>query len=715
MRHILSCLLILTLIIVTPHSAGAQSDPASLVADRVSIRRDAALVAEGNVEVFFQGQSLRATRIIYDRSTDRLLIEGPIVLNDGTGSFIVADQADLSADLTEGVLTSARLVLNQQLQLASTELRRVGGRYTELKSVVASSCQVCASNPTPLWEIRASRVVHDQQERQIFFDNAQFRVGGVPVFYLPRLRMPDPTLKRTAGFLVPRIRTTSGLGTGLKLPYFVTLGPSRDLTVTPYISTKRGRTVELRYRQAFRTGDIELNGALSRDELVPGKTRGYLTAAGNFDLPQNFKLLFRGEVVSDDAYLLDYGLGDKDRLDSRIEITRTRRNEYISGRLIAFKSIRAGENNATLPSIITDMTFHRRFALGEFGGEGGLRFQTHSAYRSSASPLDGNGDGIADGRDLGRASVRLDWSKNWVLPGGVLGAVLGEVTADYYSVRQDAAFGGGSSRLHGAVAMELRWPWVKAGANGATHVIEPMVQLVLSPSGTETLPNEDSALVEFDEANLFALNRFPGSDAVERGARANIGVSWTRIDPAGWTVGVTLGRVVRTDDLGQFSAASGLDGSTSDWLAAVQIALPDGVLMTNRVLFDDNTALTKAEMRLDVNRARYGLSTGYLWVVADPAENRPDPISELVVDGRYNLTDAWVAKVATRYDFQADRATSAGLGLAFRNECVLVDLSLSRRFTSSTSVRPTTDFGLSVDLLGFGSGVQAGPARQCRR
>jgi LPS-assembly protein len=79
------------------------------------------------------------------------------------------------------------------------------------------------------------------------------------------------------------------------------------------------------------------------------------------------------------------------------------------------------------------------------------------------------------------------------------------------------------------------------------------------------------------------------------------------------------------------------------------------------------------------------------------------------------LNGTWTARAASRYDFEAERMAKAGLGLTFKNECLLVDLSLSRRFTSSTSVTPTTDFGLSVELLGFGGGTEAGPARQCRR
>ncbi len=241
----------------------AQDTPdetATLVADEVEIQADSVLVASGNVEVLHKGTRLRAERVTFDSKADRLKIEGPLILTDEQGTRLLADQADLSSDLQDGLLQGARLVLSQQLQLAATEMQRVGGRYTELGRTVASSCQVCAANPTPLWEIRARRVVHDQQARQLYFENAQLRVAGVPVFYLPRLRLPDPTLKRATGFLQPQIRSTSELGTGVGLPYFIALGDSRDLTITPFAATQNAQSLGLRYRQAFETGQIEIEG-----------------------------------------------------------------------------------------------------------------------------------------------------------------------------------------------------------------------------------------------------------------------------------------------------------------------------------------------------------------------------------------------------------------------------------------------------------------------
>jgi LPS-assembly protein len=100
-------------------------------------------------------------------------------------------------------------------------------------------------------------------------------------------------------------------------------------------------------------------------------------------------------------------------------------------------------------------------------------------------------------------------------------------------------------------------------------------------------------------------------------------------------------------------------------------------------------------------------------LLADETESRDDPVSELSLAGRYQLNPSWEANMNARYDFVADRAAAAGLNLAFRNECLKVDMTLSRQFTSSSSVSASTSFGLSVDLLGFGGKAKGGPAAAC--
>ena len=76
----------------------------------------------------------------------------------------------------------------------------------------------------------------------------------------------------------------------------------------------------------------------------------------------------------------------------------------------------------------------------------------------------------------------------------------------------------------------------RVGEGGARHLLEPAVQLAWSDLSGETVPDEDSLGFEFDEGNLLSLSRFPGSDRYEEGLRLNFGMSWSRYDPAGWSI-----------------------------------------------------------------------------------------------------------------------------------------------------------------------------------
>ncbi|PZQ99631.1 MAG: LPS-assembly protein LptD [Cereibacter sphaeroides] len=709
MRRLLCALFLL----VAPLPALSQ-DAATLVADRVEIQGDNVLVAEGSVEVLQRGMRLRATRVTYDQAADRLRIDGPIVLTDESGTRVLADQADLSADMQDGIMTSARLVMGQQLQMAATELQRIGGRYTELSNTVASSCRVCNSSATPLWEIRAKRVIHDQLEKQIYFQNAQLRFAGVPVFYFPRLRMPDPSLKRATGFLRPEIRSTSELGTGFVLPYFIALNDSRDVTLLPYLSSNGGRSLGLRYREAFRTGNIEFEGAVSQDEILQYGTRGYVFGSGGFALPRNFGLTFGLQMVSDNAYLRDYGISDQDRLDSFLAAERVRRDQYVLGRIHKIGTLRDEGDDTIVPATILDLIWIDRHETPLIGGQGALRYQIAGSNISSAYTNDVDGDGQPDARDTTRALIRYDWRRDWVLSNGMVASALGRAQGDVTWVGNDPTYASQIERLTGSFGGELRWPLLRTETSGATQLLEPVAQILFSPTSNADVPNEDSLLAEFDEGNLFSIDRFPGTDAVEQGNRAALGLAWTRYGTKGSTLGLAAGRVFRAEDMDQFNIGSGLDGASSNWLLGMTLATPVGLSLTQRMLLDDDLDLQSAEARMGLFRQRYALTTGYYWSEADPDDEFPNDISELTINGAWQVTDNWTSSFGVRHDFIAGRSSRASFDLQYRNECIQVDLSLSRWFADSTSVTPTTEFGLSVDLLGFGGGPDPGPTRQCR-
>lgn len=687
--------------------SSVQAEAATLIADRVTVEGDHGLIASGNVLLQFKGATLSASSVHYDKPTDQLRIAGPIVLQNGPEQAIFASEAELSADLRNGILRSARLVLNQKLQVAAVEINRIQGRYTQLNKIVASSCQVCAQNPVPLWQIRAEQVVHDEQERQLYFKNAQLRVADFPILLLPRLRVPDPTLKRATGLLAPKLRTRTTFGTGIRIPYFFRLGDHADLTLTPFLAT-RSKTMEWRYRQAFHNGDLSFSGAVSDDSIQPGETRFYVFGEGNFDLPRGFKLAFQLQEVSDPGYLLDYGYSDDDRLRSALTISRARRDELIFAGLTRFDTLRAAELPISdqLPFAQIDLSFQRRFDPPIIGGVAEYELSAQSYFRESSA------DKV--GRDVTRLGASLNWRRDWHLPGGVLATVETGATAGVYWINQDSSFASEQSFITPSVAATLRWPLSRVSSNGTVDVIEPVAQILWSDQVGADLPNEDSRYVEFDENNLFDMSRYPGFDRQEEGARANLGLKWSRFSPSGWSLVAGVGRVFRFEGNNSFSDASGLSGDSSDWLIAGQVQFGSQFAFQGRALFDDSFEVTKTESRFAYLDEDWSLSAAHLWVVSDLAESRTDAIHELRLEGSYQLNESWRISGESDIDLSANQITKGKLGLEYRNECVLVDLSLSRRFTASDNIDPTTDVGVEVKLLGFG-GTKSGPARKCVR
>ncbi|KAF0674930.1 LPS-assembly protein LptD [Profundibacterium mesophilum] len=700
-RHLLA--LALSLLLPAAPILAQVAAPASLLADAVRLRADTALVAEGNVEVLYRGTRLRAARIVYDRAGDRLLIDGPITIEDGENSLILADAAELDDNLRNGILTGARLVLDQQLQLAASRIDRIDGRYTQLSNSVASSCEICAGNPTPTWEIRARRVIHDQLERQLYFDSATFRLLGVPIFYAPRLRLPDPTLDRARGFLLPRLRTTSQLGTGVKLPYFVPFGETADLTLTPYLSSGT-RTLELRYRQAFATGALQLDGALSNDDQPSEDPRYYLFADGSFALARGFTLNLDVEQVSDSAYLLDYGYSERDRLQTELELVRARRKDSFRAALTDFRTLRDAEIPIAdqLPDLYGVIGYERRVDVGR----GELRFGLDAATLNRAS------DAPGAGRDVDRAAVAAEYLRAIPLRWGMLGQARAGFTASSYTTRDDPRFAPTTAQLTPHVVAELRWPLARAGTDGVRHLLEPVVQLAYSRTSGNTVPNEDSVLVEFDSGNLFSRSRFPGIDRIETGARANLGLGYTRTDPEGWTLGLTVGRVLRAEADPRFLPGTGLDARLSDWLTETRLDIGPGFSLSNRALIDDGLGITRNEARLTLDNGRASLDTTYVWLEASALENRPNDVQEVAFDGSWRFGESWTGIFDGRYDLASEQAARAGLGLEYRSQCLSVDFSLSRRFTSSTNVSPSTDFGLQLSLAGFGPNTNGTAGRR---
>jgi LPS-assembly protein len=263
---------------------------------------------------------------------------------------------------------------------------------------------------------------------------------------------------------------------------------------------------------------------------------------------------------------------------------------------------------------------------------------------------------------------------------------------------------------------EMRWPLIRT-TRAAAHVIEPIAQVIYTASLGDEVPNEDSQLPEFDETNLFSLNRFPGQDRFETGLRANLGINYTRHDPEGWSMGLTLGRVLRAEPEDDFAEGTGLAGGWSDYVGALSFDFDWGLGLVNRALFDDQLTFRRNELALAYNGAQGALRAAYVFLAEDDSNPilGPQPeTNEFALDARYRVRPNWELRGHWRYDIATNENLRAGGGLTYGNECAEFDLSVSRRYTSTNNVPPSTSVAFSVRLAELGDhGDRDWPARTC--
>jgi LPS-assembly protein len=86
----------------------------------------------------------------------------------------------------------------------------------------------------------------------------------------------------------------------------------------------------------------------------------------------------------------------------------------------------------------------------------------------------------------------------------------------------------------------------------------------------------------------------------------------------------------------------------------------------------------------------------------------------LALNWQYDFTQNWQSSSEFQLDSAVGRLSKLNMGLRYVNECLKIDFSASRRFSTSATLTDKTEFGLTIELLGFSSGVlKTKQNRQC--
>lgn len=666
--------------------AGPSSDqPVTFTADEVEYDQDRSLVtARGRVEAWQGERIMRADEFTYDRDTGVATARGNVQLLEPDGQVLFADSVTLTGGLRDGVLEGLRGLLAGNARVAAAGARRTGGTVTDLSRVVYSACELCAEDPLrpPLWQLRARIATMDSEEKRVRYRDASLQLGGWPVLYTPYLSHPSPDAPRQSGFLSPSFGYTRFLGAFIETPYYWAIDDHSEARITPTFSSRQIPNLGLDYRRRFNAGEVSVEGsvgALDGTDTNGAKgIGGHIFSRGRFSLDENWRTGFDFNRASSDIYLRAWRFGTPRVLPSSAFMEGfwgTEGYARLDGRV--YQGLDPRDDNGLIPVVLP-------YGYGEWvsqedwlGGVFSMDASVLGIYRES-------------GTDTRRLASRLGYELPWIdsssgqvwtfrTQADVLGGwVDGLGLAPTYGDPGGDGFWG---RANIRTALDWRWPFMRSAGDWGSQVLEPRVQFVTGPSmGRQTeFPNEDSLDLEFTDANLFDLNRYPGRDRQEGGTRVDAALRGAWLFPNGGQLEGLAGRSFRLDEDPSFPLGSGLEGRSSDWVGRARLSPVPWFELLGRSRLDKDTLeprLWDASATLSLGDVSF--SAGYLRTTpSSTVELQPREEVSAGTSIRYGY---WRLGLFGRYDLQEDRPVAAQAVAAYEDECLIFETHLVRRW-----------------------------------
>ena len=685
---------------------------------------DQTVTATGHVVINRDRYSLTANTVVYNRRTGQVVAHGDVTTIDPAGNRAYGDRVELTDALRDGAIDNILIVLADGGRIAAVSGTRADG-VTTLNKAVYSACALEGHDgcpKTPVWAIKAVRIVHDPAHHRISYRHARVEILGVPVFYLPAFSNPDGSSGRASGFLVPEIEIRNTLGFGVGVPYHIDLGPDRDLTVKPWLFTEVKPALDLRGRQLFAAGPVQFRAFFTYGDVVDyapdgvttidrgQRPRGYFEANGQLQLSDEWRTTFVTRLTSDDTFDRRYGIDYDDSLRSTVNFERFRENSYLSIAGWGFENLRANKGPDTTPIVLPLIDYDWRPEDKLLGGQLDLSANTISIVRIA-------------GQDEQRATVQGQWARSWLTGLGqrVTGTLL--LRGDLYNTTDPqaatlpvyAGLPGFQSRGIALGAVDVEWPFA-GPALGGTQVITPRVQLVAAPLGlNHGIPNEDSRSTDLEDIDLFALNRFSGYDKFESGTRVTYGVQY----------GLTLPRFVFTSDIGEsvridgygagkFLAGTGLSGQFSDIVGRNTLKYADLLSVTHRFEIDSHSGVVRRnELDVTAGTSQTYLTIGYAYLNRNNVLDDFVNFQEVRAGARVAFSRFWSAYGSVIIDLTTksqDPTTTANgyqpirhrVGVQYEDDCFRFGVTWKRDYVSALDFRAGNSYIFTIAFKNLG-------------
>lgn len=499
------------------------------------------------------------------------------------------------------------------------------------------------------------------------------------------------------------------------------------------------------------------------DKVGSSAVRGYVLADGAFKINDNWRWNFTVQHVKDPSgnslgnynnFFERYSINgafdqvgdfsvDSRELISQLNLIRQTPNSYFAVTMASFQSLQFagyldGSSSNPVQPYATNSAYYPiiapmiegywspqsrilggqlTFSLNALGLQQKL-FPTASTLGLSASDIFPNADvsstkaGAIDqsnGFDTTRVSIGANYNGGMTTASGIRWGPVLDLRHDEYRLGNlvygdtpnDPDKSVSYSRDLATTGIKASYPLLRK-FSGATVVIEPIGQLLVSPDAQKSpyQINEDSQSVEFDETTLFALDKSPGFDIYEGGARLNLGLRSSVTFNSGRSFDILVGRTLRDKPETQLLKTitingttysydpSGLGSKNSDWIVDTSFVVSKNLNGYERVRLNSDTLRpVQGEFGMSAFSSKTQATLRYIFndVLTTPVL---EPDGKLQLFGKnyrdlqfyaqHFFTSHWGVDAHLDRDLVADTWRRSRIGLIYKNDCIWYEVIYQR-------------------------------------
>jgi LPS-assembly protein len=517
------------------------------------------------------------------------------------------------------------------------------------------------------------------------------------------MSMPDPSVKRASGFLAPSIGSSNTLGAHVTIPYYLVLGPDKDVTFAPRFYTIAGPLLDAEYRERFGNGTLDATASLNHSNVGSGNStssqgeqwRGHINEHSVFDLDETYRTGLDVQRVSDQTYLLRFGFGNPllNAMISRAYLEGFEARASTDVNAYLFQPLLPGLGDSTQPIVLPVVNRNWQSPPDALGGRWNLNGNvldilrevgTQTRRLSLGSEWDRSFTDRLGGQYNFSASVRGDGYSI-----GNLNAVSNpELPSAFFPANGQPALAPTptsfvTGRTFPQVGLVWTYPLIRRGEN-TTQLIEPIVGGFAAPSSgnRRNIPDEDSLSYEFSDTDLFRRDRLAGYDILDTGQRVDYGTKLGLYEKEGGSYRLLIGQSYRAQPNPFLPPGSGAEKRLSDVVGRMVLSPSSYLDLIYRFRFDAGPLTNRnQQVGLSVGPSSLRISGNFVYLPAQlqsEVVTIPSSGQNVVYGKREQLSFSVTAKLTRYWSMQASETIS------LTNSTALVNNVLSPQASSSS-------------------------------